>query len=370
MAVCSNSTAATLPASLKIKSSHIDYTSFAESNILNPDLRDFLSKLDQLTMGTKQQPDLLSITPTVQNEAEFESQIGLEIVKQSSFIKQFEDNIQQTNVENQDVKDLIVSTLKEIFPKENENLNLILSLFPQDGVLPVKEALTRVSKDQLAQAVAFPDSTLLDQFLQNYDDENNRIDLDVKFLAALATSCENLQTDDYLNRYKEDLLDYKKSKPHESFNSLSSASKAQLEKIRGNVLRNIEFFLKNSPKRKESLLNYSNRKLLRMSKRFEKKEVASLKKIFNSNSIDQELLSASVISNCFLCPAAANDVKPVEKVKYKFVNKAVSNINIQRVMPLWNFEEIRKHWQNHHGKHILHLFYPLELSILLHLSKW
>ena len=191
-------------------------------------------------MGSNQQPNLLDVTPSIQNQSELESQLGLEIVKQSSFLNQFE-NDEETNVENQDVKDLIVNTLKEIFPTDNENIDLILSLFPQDGALPIKEALTKVSKDQLAQAIAFPNSALLEQFLLNYDDGHNYISLDVPYLAALATNCENVQTDDYLGRYIEDLKEYKCSSKPKGVN-LSNTSKTQLEKIRGNVLRNIEFY--------------------------------------------------------------------------------------------------------------------------------
>ena len=349
-----NSTAtASLPVSLRLRSSHIDYSPFAESCILNPDLRTFLNKLDKLIMGSNQQPDLLDITRSIQNKSELESQLGLEIVKQSSFLNQFEDDAEQPNVECQEVKELIVKTLKEILPANDENVDLILGLFPQDGALPVKEAIAKVSKDQLSQAVAFPNSTLLDQFLLDYDEENNFIPLDVPYLAALATSCENVQTDDYLNRYKEDLKEYKYSSKPKNLN-LSSNSKAQLEKVRGNVLRNIEFFLKNSPKRKESLSTFSQRKL-KLNKKFEKKEIASLKKIINSGSIDQDAFSTSAISNCFLCPGAANDTKPIEKIKYKFVNKTISNINIQRIMPLWTNEDVRKHWQSHHGKHCMYV---------------
>ena len=329
----------------------MDYIDFAESYILNPDLRSCLQKLDRLIMASNQQPDLLDITPAIQNESQLESQLGLEIVKQSSFLNQFENDVEQPNIENQDVKDLIVSTLKEIIPSKDENTALILGLFPQDGDLPVKEALARASKDQLAQAVAFPNSNLLEQFLLNYDDEKNFIELNVPLLASLATSCENVQSDDFLNRYIEDLKDYKSSSKPKNLN-LPSNSKTQMEKIRGNVLRNIDFFLNNSPKRKESLSTFGNRKI-RMHKKFEKKEIASLKKIINSGSIDQDLLSTSAISNCFLCPGAANDTKTIEKGRYKFVNKAISNINMQRIMPLWTLEDIRRHWQSHHGKHLL-----------------
>ena len=187
-------------------------------------------------MASNQQPDLLDITPAIQNESQLESQLGLEIVKQSSFLNQFENDVEQPNIEN-----LIGSTLKEIIPSKDENTALILGLFPQDGDLPVKEALARASKDQLAQAVAFPNSNLLEQFLLNYDDENNFIELNVPLLASLATSCENVQSDDFLNRYIEDLKDYKSSSKPKNLN-LPSNSKTQMEKIRGNVLRNIDFF--------------------------------------------------------------------------------------------------------------------------------
>ena len=169
---------------------------------------------------------------------------------------------------------------------------------------------------------------------------------------------ESLTSDGFLNRYKNDLKKYKLSKPKD-LGSLTQNNKNQLDRIRNTVIRNIDFFMKFSPKKSENLADFANRNGKNF-KKFSKREIGSFKKLLqvtnnNSSSDQQDILTSGnyiTVSNCNLCPSLANSTETKKSKKdsnYEFASEWSSKINLQKVAPIWDFEGVKKHWQSYHG---------------------
>ena len=342
-----------LPYSLRFtKNSHIDYYDFASSVTLNKDLSQFLSIIDSIIMGTEN-TESLKITP-LQSNLDLASKIGLEVVKSTM--------LETENIENQqpekNIKELIQKHLNEILPNESDK-ELILKLFPEDGKLPLSSVLKEASNDSISKACGFPSSKIFRKFINQYDDTNNTLQIDVKYLISLLCQSENLSSDGFLNKYKENLKKYKMTKPGTNLDTLSQNNKKQLDRIRSMTIRNIDFFLKFSPKKAESLSSFAERNGKHW-KKFSKKEINIFKKLLFSSSTEQETVLTNPstyipVFNCNLCESLAKPTKTTEsnkkkkKNKYEFVTDWTAKIAIQKITPLWDQEGIKRHWEACHG---------------------
>ena len=97
-----------LPISLRLtKNQHIDYSAFAGSLILNKDLSNFLSKIDQIIMGSETEP--LKVTSL---ESTLPTKIGMEIIK--STMLEAENDVK--NQPDRDIREMMQKHLTEILP--------------------------------------------------------------------------------------------------------------------------------------------------------------------------------------------------------------------------------------------------------------
>ena len=334
-----------LPFSLKFdRTQHIDYFDWASSSILNKDLSSFLSKIDSIIMGSE--TESLKITPLHPSE-NLSAKIGLEIVK-STMLEDEKDQPEK------DIKDLIQKHLNEILNNDVDK-ELVLKLLPEK--ISMQSVFKEASTGLIAKACGFPDLTIFKKFVNQYDDSNNILEIGVKYLVSLLSQSENLASDGYLHKFKDQLKKYKAAKPESSLDTLSANTKKQLDRIRNTVLRNIEFFFKYSPKRCESLSNFAERNG-KYWKKFNKKEINIFKKLIYSNNSELEDILKNPSSfnisvfNCNICPSMAKPTEPNKKKKknrYEFTTDWTAKIAVQKLAPIYDCEGVRKHWETCHG---------------------
>ena len=337
-----------LPVGLRFtRAQHINYYDFASSLILNKDLRSFLTKIDQIIMGSETESPL-KITPLHPSE-EITAKIGLEVVKSTLL----EAEKVETDQPEKDLNEMVQKHLNEVI-SDSHGRELVLKLFPTEK-LSMKSDLRGASNDLIAKACGFPSLTIFKKFIDRYDDSNNVLEMDIKYLVSLLGQSENLSSDGYLHKFKDDLRQYKMAKQPEN-DMLPLNSRKQLDRIRSTVLRNIDFFFKYSPKRAENLSSFAERNG-KYWKKFSKKEISVFKKLlFSSKSEQEEMLlnpSNLPVVNCFLCPALAKQTEPNKKKKkknmYEFTTDWTAKIAVQKLVPIFDLEGVKKHWESHHG---------------------
>ena len=315
-------------------------------------------------MGTE--TESLKIAPLHPSE-EITAKIGLEIVKSTLL----EAEKVETDQPEKDLNEMVQKHLNEVI-SDSHGRKLVLKLFPTEK-LSTKNDLRGASNDLIAKACGFPSLTIFKKFIDRYDDSNNVLEMDIKYLVSLLGQSESLSSDGFLLKFKEDLRQYKMAKPPENnLDMLPLNSRKQLDRIRSTVLRNIDFFFKYSPKRAESLSSFAERNG-KYWKKFSKKEVSIFKKLLYSTNTEQEemLLNPSnlPVVNCFLCPSLAKQTEPNKKKKkknmYEFTTDWTAKIAVQKLVPIFDLESVKKHWESHHGPNaITHGL--VVFSLLLH----
>ena len=323
---------------------HLKYTKLTESLILNNTLRNFLHKLDQMVMDSENNFEINILDSQMAPTERIKTSVVEEISKLEQTTTKKTD---QSTMENRLIKDKVLNILEGIPPK-TDAYN-ICKLFPSNE--SVRKQVQAINLDGRVRAYGFPSARAFGLLHKDTTTQMNALplEIDYKYLLSLIVNTDSLLNDNYLDQFKEYMEKYKAAKPPTDM-TMNNYSKHRLETIRHNVLANIEFFKGNN--RGQTLESYSQ-EIAPVVKLLDQKEMDGIRKVITSTnptaSGNTDLTCIQKITkNCNLCKSFAKKTKE-QKSNLEFRYKAYSLINIHKIIPLFNLQEVKKHHFEHHA---------------------
>ena len=181
---------------------HGDFTRFSHSVLLNPHLRNFLSKITNMISENSTQLQLPTITEMSLTP---ENQIGIQVLKDAQDLGAGEKKgkIEETNNNEKQLRRKIREIIKKIIP--DVDLNALFNLFPITSNLNLQ--ITRINALQKLKSIGFPTLNSFRLFLNECETISSSqkivLKLDHAFIFALLLEHEKLLSDDYLDDLKK-----------------------------------------------------------------------------------------------------------------------------------------------------------------------
>ena len=220
----------------------------------------------------------------------FEAQLGLEEISSSlPATAKKHDNDAADPSRYEFISQKLSGILEKILPA-GDFVENVTKLHPSDGNL--RSSLTEKRLNHKANRLGFDSSETLSAFLHYAQEDEaggKSLNLSVSYLLSLLGGIESLTTEGFSADFESKFKEYMEAPPSPSPPAMTSLSpglrmkEERLKAIRTNVLMNMKYVVK-FPALTESLNVYSKGTCL--VKKFDKKEIALLKKMFSNESMN------------------------------------------------------------------------------------